>query len=481
MKAIRNRRITFWALLALALVAAACGGSAAPETTPTATAVTTDTTVATPAPTPPAPPAPTAPTAPSVPTATGSPPPATVVSTLSQAPSPTPTSVSEKDLVSRLADEAMAFLTTFTRDQSPRESATEQERAAAEFLKAQFEALGYEARFQPFEVAVQLARLSLTQEGSEESEIRASRITRSAMGEAAGLLVDVGMAFEDDLPAGGLEGKIALIQRGTITFEEKVTRVAEAGARAAIIYNHLPGPFRGTLSNQSAIPAIAISREDGRAILERMGVSTVEAMVTVTVEMRDSRNVIAERPGTDPRGGVVVLGGHYDTVADVPAANDNGSGIATLVAIAREVADETYPFTLRFIAFGSEELGLFGSRFYVDSLGADELEDLIAMLNFDALGTGDVAAVLGDPTLIDTVVSYGRGNEIAVERRLSLEAGSSSDHAPFRDAGVPVVFFLADDFSRIHTPDDRLEFVLPELLGIHATLAIGLLESLAPP
>ena len=478
MKAIRNRRITFWALLALALVAAACGGSAAPETTPTATAVATDTTVATPAPTPPAPPAPAAPSAP---TATGSPSPALVISTLPQAPSPAPTSVSEKDLVSRLAEEAMAFLTTFTRDQSPRESATEQERAAAEFLKAQFEALGYEAQFQPFEVAVQLARLSLTQEGSEESEIRALRITRSAMGEAAGLLVDVGMAFEDDLPAGGLEGKIALIQRETITFEEKVTRVAEAGARAAIIYNHLPGPFRGTLSNQSAIPAIAISREDGRAILERMGVSTVEATVTVTVEMRDSRNVIAEKPGTDPRGGVVVLGGHYDTVADVPAANDNGSGIATLVAIAREVADETYPFTLRFIAFGSEELGLFGSRFYVDSLGAAELEDLIAMLNFDALGTGDIAAVLGDPTLIDTVVSYGRGNEIAVERRLSLEAGSSSDHATFRDAGVPVVFFLADDFSRIHTPDDRLEFVLPELLGIHAALAIGLLESLARP
>ena len=475
-KVMRWYTVLTGALLALAFVAAACDGSAAPETTPTATAVTADTTVVTPAPTPLALPDPTA--TPEL-AASPSPSPAPVISTPPQAPSPTPTSVSERDLASRLADEAMTFLSTFTRDVSPRASATEQERAAAEFLKAQFEARGYEARLQPFEVELPEAHLSLAQEGSEESEIRGFRITRSAMGEAAGPLVDVGSAFEGDLPPGGLEGAIALIRRGTITFEEKVARVAEAGALAAVIYNNLQGSFRGTLSNQGSIPAISISGTDGEALLELMSAGEVQATVSVTVETRDTRNVIAEKPGTGPGGGVVILGGHYDTVPDVPGANDNGSGIATLMAIAGEVSDRTYPFTLRFIAFGSEEIGLSGSRFYIDSLGPDELEDLIAMLNFDALGTGDVAAVLGDADLTDLVLRYGQANGIEVERRLSLDAGTSSDHAPFEEAGVPVLFFLADDFSRIHTLEDRLVFVQPELLGNPAALATGLLNSLA--
>ncbi|MCH8206777.1 MAG: M28 family peptidase [Chloroflexi bacterium] len=477
MKVMRGYAVLTGALLALAFLATACGGSAAPEPTPTATAVATATTVATPVP---APPTLSDPTATPQLAASPSPSPAPGTPTLTPAPqTASPTVAPATDLSSRLADEAMTFLGTFTRDVSPRASATEQERAAAEFLKARFEALGYEAQLQPFEVEVRLARLSLTQQGSEESEMRGLRITRSALGEAAGPLVDVGGAFEGDLPAGGLEGKIALIQRGTITFEEKVTRVAEAGALAAVIYNNLPGSFRGTLSDQGSIPAISISRSDGAALLQLMSTGEVQATVSVTVEMQETRNVIAEKPGTGPDGGVVILGGHYDTVPDIPAANDNGAGIAAMMAIAGEVSDQTYPFTLRFIAFGSEEIGLRGSRFYIDSLGPDELEDLIAMLNFDALGTGDVAAVLGDPDLADLVLRYGQANGIEVERRQSLDEGTSSDHAPFQEAGVPFLFFLADDFSRSHTLEDRLEFIQPELLGNHAALAIGLLNSLA--
>ena len=109
---------------------------------------------------------------------------------------------------------------------------------------------------------------------------------------------------------------------------------------------------------------------------------------------------------------MIVLGGHYDTVPEVPGANDNGSGIATLIAIAREVSEKSYPFTMRFIGFGSEELGLLGSRFYVDSLSPQEREATITMLNFDALGTGDVVGVLGDLDLISSAVEYGRANGI---------------------------------------------------------------------
>ena len=104
--------------------------------------------------------------------------------------------------------------------------------------------------------------------------------------------------------------------------------------------------------------------------------------------------------------------------------------------------------------------------------------DVIVMLNFDALGTGDVAAILGNFELTNRIIEYGELHGIPVERRLNLDGGSS-DHAPFEAANVPVVFFLADDFSRIHTAEDTLEHVRPELMGAAAALAIGLLDGLA--
>ena len=204
----------------------------------------------------------------------------------------------------------------------------------------------------------------------------------------------------------------------------------------------------------------------------------VEATVTVMIEERPSRNVIAEKPGTDPNGGVVILGGHFDTVPDVPGANDNGAGTALVMAIAKEIAGKSYPFTVRLVPFGSEELGLLGSREYLRSISPDEIDDIIVMMNFDALGTGPTVGLLGDEVFVSDLIDYGADHGIAVERRFGIR-GASSDHASFQNAGVPVLFFLADDFSRIHTSQDRLEFIDEELLGQHAVLGVAMLDMLA--
>ena len=455
------RPLMFWAiaLMTLALVVAGCGSSATPSPTPQPT-VAGDGPKATVAAVPSSPtPSPTVVASP-----TAQPPPAISAEE-------TPASVAQ-----RLADEAMAFLTLFTRDVSPRASGSEQERAAADFLVSQFEAMGYQTGLQPFNVDLLSSEVLV---GTEAREFQNFPMQLSGRGRASGTLVNVFKALERDILPEGLDGKIALIQRGEIPFEEKVGRVADAGALAAVVYNDRFGGFRGLLASQARIPVVSISLESGGHILDLMGEGTVEATVSVTFEILDTQNVIAEKPGTASDERVVVLGGHYDTVPDVPGANDNGSGIATLMTIAREVSEKTYPFTLRLIGFGTEELGLRGSRFYVDSLSPQEQDSIIAMLNFDALGTGDVVGVLGEFGLVNRAVEYGDANGIASERRFSLAAGTSSDHASFQQAGIPAVFFLADDFSRIHTPDDKLDFVQPELMGNSAALAIALLDSLA--
>jgi Zn-dependent M28 family amino/carboxypeptidase len=206
----------------------------------------------------------------------------------------------------------------------------------------------------------------------------------------------------------------------------------------------------------------------------------ITATVSVVIEAHDSRNVIAELPGTADDGRVVVLGGHYDTVADTQGADDNGSGIATLITLAREVSQTQFPFTVRFIAFGSEEVGLFGSKHYVGSLSSDERQSIIAMLNFDVPGSGSVLEAIGSADLVDQAMQYADEHGLAVERGTSLELeGATSDHAPFSEVGIPVLFFPADDLSRINSPDDTIEFVNPELLGTAAALGLALLDSLA--
>ncbi len=369
----------------------------------------------------------------------------------------------------------MEFLTDFTNDFSPRETATDEERNAADFLAGRFESLGYQVRLQPFTFDDESAEVVVSPKLREPESLP---LSLSGQGSAKGPLVNVGKAMENDVPPGtDLAGKVALIERGVVMFEEKVRRVTEAGAVAAVIYNNRRGLFGGALATEASIPVVAVSQEAGLELLERLERGDVEVAVSVTLERRDSQNVVADKPGTAGDEGVVVLGGHYDTVADVPGANDNGAGIATLMTIAAEVARRSYPFTVRFIPFGAEERGLLGSGAYVDSLSEAERQATVMMLNFDALASGDVVGLLGDFELTRTAVDFGVANGVEVERRFSLSAGTSSDHAQFERAGIPVVFFLADEFSRIHTPEDTLEFIQPELMGGSAVLAIHLLES----
>ena len=329
-------------MLPLAALVLACGSPPDSAVTPSATAtVTAEATPPTPTPAAPSPSPTVAPTV-----------------------SPTPPQSTKPDAApaDRLADEAWAFLEMFTRDLSPRASATEQEVAAAEFLLDELEALGYEVHLQEFEFEMPSSGVALLDGvGGEPTTVRSHPMTLSGTGEVSGVLVSVGkglpeevaLAFAEGSGGGPASGRIALIERGGITFEEKVQHVADAGAIGAIVYNNRPGLFAGALGSQADIPVVAISRESGIAILARVADGEVRATVSAGLDALESRNVVAEKAGPGPDSSVIVLGGHYDTVPDVPGANDNGSGIATLMAVAGQIANRSYPFTLRLVAFGS--------------------------------------------------------------------------------------------------------------------------------
>lgn len=456
------RRLIGYAVFVILPVAIACGGTsdatAVPAQQPTATAVA-------PAPTPT-----TVPTATAVPEPTATP-------TVQPAGSALDVGTLEEQ-VTRLSDDAWEFLVDLSENHSPRESATDEEADAAAFILDRFVQMGYAAGIQLFDFQLVDDEVeALTVAVDDPPELPGTPLSRSFEGVVTAPLVDVGLALPQDIPEDGLAGKVALIHRGEVTFEEKVIRVQDAGAVAAIIYNNLPGSFRGSMITESTIPAVTTSQEAGVALSELMDAGEVEVTVSVVIETFSSRNVIAEKPGTDPDAGTVVLGAHFDTVADVQGANDNGSGTSVLMTLANEIFDSSFPFDIQLIAFGSEEMGLRGSRFYVASLSGEEQDDLVAMLNFDVPGSGNFVELQGDPAMSVRVRNYGDVNGIRVIRG-NLDTGGS-DHETFAALDVPVLFFFANDIDRIHTADDTLEFINPELLGVSVALGIFALEDLA--
>ena len=399
----------------------------------------------------------------------------------SATPADTLTTATGSEKRDSLADSSLAYIRDLAEGLGARESATEQELKAAEYLMARFTELGYSPELQEFEQKSQTASLAIDAlainvlEGMEVEEVRASRLGGSTAGQVSGALVFVGIGGAGDVPSEGLNGEVALIERGEITFRSKVDRVAAAGAVAAVVFNNRPGGFRGTLGEGSKIPVLAISQEAGNRLRNLMAETNVEVTVAVQETAELSRNVIAELPGTGE--GVVIVGAHYDTVPEVIGANDNASGIGVMVSVAGDSAGRPFPFTLRFMAFGSEETGLNGSRHYVDGLSGEELNEIEAMVNLDVVGSGEALRVTGDRWLTNHVSEAAArdGTAVTVSRGLR---GGSSDHASFREAWVPVIFFHADDTSRIHTPQDTMEFINPSLLGDTASLVLDLLESL---
>ncbi|MFD4477404.1 MULTISPECIES: M28 family metallopeptidase [unclassified Streptomyces] len=150
-------------------------------------------------------------------------------------------------------------------------------------------------------------------------------------------------------------------------------------------------------------------------------------------------NLIADWPGGDADQ-VVMAGSHLDSVDAGPGINDNGSGSAAVLETALTVAKEKYKPTkhLRFAWWGAEELGLVGSSHYVDKLPADERSKIKDYLNFDMIGSPNPGYFVydDDPAIEKTFKDFYGGLDLATEP--DEEGDGRSDHAPFKDAGIPV-------------------------------------------
>lgn len=340
--------------------------------------------------------------------------------------------------------------------------------ASADYVVAQLEAAGYTPQLWPFEVTSfqLLAPVVLESDGfswveGEDYQVMqfsgAGRVTAPVTavdlalppGEAENTSTS-GCEAEDfqGFPAGG----VALIQRGTCAFADKVAKAQAAGAAAVILFNEgQPGRTEvlgGTLDPDApaAIPAVGASFALGEALAAALSEGEVTATVEVQAETEfaETWNVLAETAGGDPQR-AVMAGAHLDSVGAGPGVNDNGSGSAALLALALEVAprQEALTHRLRFAWWGAEEIGLVGSTRYVESLDEAALGQIAGYLNFDMIGSPnyvryvyDEAGMPDGSRALEGILRDWfdlAGLEVAL-----TPLGGRSDHAPFAAAGIPV-------------------------------------------
>lgn len=443
------------ALIAL-LLAAGCGGGADATATTEAGALTPQARDTTGTPTPTA-------TTP-IPTATPVPAPGVEI--------PTPVS-----FIPDLGDIAYGYVETIVSRFGERESATDGELAAAEFIDAELQSFGYETDVHSFDLQViDDSEPWLRVTSDDDRAIEALFMFRTGFGDVVGTLLNAGHGLEDDFPEEGLDGAIALIERGEVDFEVKAQNAAAAGASAVVIYNNEPDNFSGTLQSQKEIPVLSLSQEDGQSLATMIESGEVTVRVRVLTNDRESRNVVAVKRGSDPNALGIVVGAHFDGDEDSVGANDNASGTAALLAVANVLKDDDLAADVTLVAFGSSRLGLIGAQSFASSLLDEDGPNVGLMINLDVVGSGERAIVAGDPVTQLETLRLGTELGVSVSPGRDPE-GALSDHMVFQAIDIPTAFFFADDLSRVNTADDALEFVDATLMGDIVNLVVALVRS----
>lgn len=198
---------------------------------------------------------------------------------------------------------------------------------------------------------------------------------------------------------------------------------------------------------------------------------------------------VGVKKGTSGR--IIVIGGHSDTAGpDVPGANDDGSGTACVIELARVLAEQQHRSTIYFCCWGGEEQGLRGSTYFVNTFPL--LDSVALMLQIDmADGAGELQAdpdgtTASAPAWLVEAAFRTASNDLkrtdlvypttAATWNLTTGGTTGSDHQAFLDKGIPAIDFTSDVNYPIHTPQDSWENFTPAGLQRSGDLVLALVE-----
>eukprot|EP01061_Rhynchopus_euleeides_P045061 TRINITY_DN7973_c0_g1_i1.p2 TRINITY_DN7973_c0_g1~~TRINITY_DN7973_c0_g1_i1.p2 ORF type:complete len:544 (+),score=235.63 TRINITY_DN7973_c0_g1_i1:57-1634(+) len=260
-------------------------------------------------------------------------------------------------------------------------------------------------------------------------------------------------------------GTVAMFEYPSACTTFEAVTLAQAAKAAAVLLANTDGKMGvpgGRVFDSStwklgvelpSIPTLGVSASIKNAILQRAHPLAVHMVVNNEIKLHRTFNIIATtRLGNLDK--VVMVGSHLDSVPEGPGINDNGSGSSLVLQVALEFAQKkkvrsTSPHALRFAWWGAEEIGLMGSRFYVDELVENfpgELAKLAGYFNFDMEAGPNYVRMVYDGATAPEPAQTG-SQELqhlfedaweALEKPYALTVmGGGSDFLPFILAGVP--------------------------------------------
>lgn len=384
---------------------------------------------------------------------------------------PTPEPICASPLADSINSEAiaahlLAFDQLAAQNGGNRSAGTPGYEASAAYVEAQLQQAGYATTRWPFSFDryVQFSPPTLEQVSNDPQEYENGEDFVLASWSPAGSVVAAIEAVDLQLGLGnqtssGCEpedfasftvGNIALIQRGGCTFAVKVEHAEAAGAVGVLIFNQgddqtRMGLFSGTLGhpNSLGIPVLFTTYGLGVELADTAALETVtvEMSVDAGVVETETFNVLAETEAGDPDR-IIMLGAHLDSVPAGPGVNDNGSGSATVLEVAKQLAACSPNHKVRFAWWGAEEWGLIGSRQWVEALSDDELARLALYLNFDMVASPNFVRFVhtgtggpeGSSLLYDAFLEWFDAQGLPTA---GAGFAGNSDYQPFVDAGVP--------------------------------------------
>ena len=353
-------------------------------------------------------------------------------------------------------------------------------------------------------------------EGEERKELALAKefmpLLYSGSGDVSAEVVFVGYGItapelgRDDYAGIDVEGKAVMALRGApadgrdwLKHDSHRARTANARAHGAAAYlfaesaianpNGVPIPDlpMAAVSDEIADTLLAgrkLTVADLRKVLSAGGVASFATGRSVRLAVSappprevEAASVVAWLPGSDQalRGEYVIVGAHLDHVGDWPVLNpgadDNASGSATVLEIARAAA-RLAPRprrSLLFVLFGGEETGLLGSRALAERPPAG-LGRCVGVYNLDMVGAGTGAYVSGGENFPALFAALERARDL-VQPGMPLKAGRSSgepraDHGPFQAAGIPAVSLFGSGGSHhgYHSGEDTLWWITPKAM-----------------
>jgi hypothetical protein len=282
-------------------------------------------------------------------------------------------------------------------------------------------------------------------------------------------------------------GDVALLRRGICGFDTQIANAERAGASAAILYNdrvsetastyrnHAGGKaFRAQLSREARIPvAGALSYTLGASLAARsLSDQPPAATLNIRTEIKSGTdyNVIADSAFGDPSHAVVV-DAHLDSIYGAGIL-DNGSGSATILEIALNMANTPTTNRLRYIWFGGEEIALLGSKYYTRHLNKRDLRNIAFDIDADVTATPNYAVLIADPGHArakdkfppNVIPGSQIGNRaflryfrsIGIPARIASFGNDGTDSLSFSFAGVPNTGILTQQNCCKHDWEVRL-------------------------